>query len=45
MQTIEKYWGPGWVEEFAEFYPPWPSVEFARQCAKAAGELSFDRGM
>jgi len=22
MQTIEKYWGPGWVEEFAEFYPP-----------------------
>jgi len=22
MQTIEKYWGPGWVEEFGEFYPP-----------------------
>jgi len=45
MQTIEKYWGPGWVEEFGEFYPPWPSVEYARQCAKAAGKLSFDRGM
>jgi len=43
MQTIEKYWGPGWVEGFGEFYHPWSSVEFARQCAKAAGELSFDR--
>jgi len=22
MQTIKKYWGLGWVEEFGEFYPP-----------------------
>jgi len=22
MQTIEKYWEPGWAKEFGEFYPP-----------------------
>jgi len=38
IETIEKYWEPGWVEEFGQFCRPWLSVEFTRQCAKASGD-------
>jgi len=43
--TTEKFWGTRWEQEFGKLFFPWPSVEFTRMCTKAAGHLSFDRGM
>jgi len=43
--TTEKYWGLNWIKDIGALYPPWPSVEFMRMCAKVASHLSFDRGM
>ncbi|KAF8430704.1 hypothetical protein BGX38DRAFT_1277823 [Terfezia claveryi] len=41
----EKFWGPNWIALLDKLHPPWPSVEFARQCSLAAEQLSFDHGM
>ncbi|KAF8416333.1 hypothetical protein EV426DRAFT_709377 [Tirmania nivea] len=43
--TTEKYWGPSWIKNFGEVYPPWPSVEFTRMCARVSAVLSFDKGL
>ncbi|KAF8430211.1 hypothetical protein EV426DRAFT_570400 [Tirmania nivea] len=43
--TTEKYWGPSWMKNFGEIYPPWPSAEFTRMCARVSAILSFDKGL
>ncbi|KAF8416198.1 hypothetical protein EV426DRAFT_711820 [Tirmania nivea] len=43
--TTETYWGPSWIKNFGEVYPPWPSVEFTRMCAQVSAVLSFDKGL